>query len=741
MSFQKNPGFILLLFVFISLSARAQAPDSLMKKLFSAKSETTTLDALNSITDHYIGENNDSAAYYNERSLDFSIREKAEKKNFDGYFHKARLKKIQKQYLEASEALSHASSIAKENNNKLNLAKALILEGSLLDAQNAGKHAIEKYLQALEISKSIKNKNTEISAVLALGSYFKKHNETTNALKYFLDAYKLTTEIRDSTQMFTCCINLGTLYELTNDKEKALKFYRTALLINERDNDENGTAICSFKIGRLYYQMNKNDSAKIFLTETLNIHLKRNDEVGLIFDYSFIAATYNQEGNYEKAEENWQKSLALAVKHNDSLRINLVYSYMGKAHQERKNYQKAFDLYKLSLQYAKAGIPKETLSMIYKHLAQLSADMGKYKDAYEYHILFKTWADSSYNASETKKQTELKLNYEFNQVQEKLLAESETKELKNKAEIEKQHLQRNFLLVGLGLISLLLIVAFRSFKSKQKANTVLEKKNSEIRHQKKLVDEKNREISDSINYAHRIQTASLPEKRELTSYFPEYSLFFKPKDIVSGDFYWAAGDENTALIAVGDCTGHGVPGAITSMIGSMLLNEIYYVKKIIQPDEVLKELNRLVKLTLRQEEHTLSKDGMDIALCLWDKQHNSFFYSGANRPLYVVRANEVIEYKATKVSVGGYVPLIQDYTLNLIPIEPGDTIVLTTDGYADQFGGKKEKKFTSKAFRELLKEIADQKISRQTNILEQRFMDWQDGFDQTDDVLVFMLKV
>ena len=549
--------------------------------------------------------------------------------------------------------------------------------------QNQDNRAIKKYLQSLELYKTINNKKGILTSTLALALYFKKHNETTNSLKYYLDANKLAHEISDYDAIFTCSINLGSLYEITKDFKKALAFYQKALLINERDNDENGKAICSFKIGRLYNLMNIIDSAKKYLNETFEIHLKRNDEVGLIFDYSFIASILNQEGNYKVADEYYSKALAFSLKHNDSIRTTLIYSNMATSLVNRKEYKKAFNNLNLSLKYAPSTTSKETFATVYESIAKVADTLGLYQEAYHYHILFKTWSDSFQNINETKKQTELKLGYEFNQIQEKMTADSEAKELKSKAEIEKQNLQRNFLLLGLGLISLLFIVAFRSYRMKQKANIILEKQKLEIERQKKLVDEKNREIKDSINYALRIQTASLPDKKELSHYFSEYGLFFKPKDVVSGDFYWAAGDENKVLIAIADCTGHGVPGAITSMIGSMLLNEIYYVKKITRPDEVLKELNRLVKLTLRQEMESLSKDGMDIAICQWDKKTNNLLYSGANRSMYLFQNKEMIEYKPNKLSVGGYVPLIQDYTLNTIELQSGDTIVLTSDGYAD----------------------------------------------------------
>jgi serine phosphatase RsbU (regulator of sigma subunit) len=356
--------------------------------------------------------------------------------------------------------------------------------------------------------------------------------------------------------------------------------------------------------------------------------------------------------------------------------------------------------------------------------------------------MFKVWSDSTYNVNETKKQTELKLGFEFNQVQEKQKAEAEAHELINKAERERDRQMRNFLLAGLALISLFLIIAIRSYLAKQKANQVLEKQKVEIQKQKGLVDEKNREIRDSINYAHRIQTSCLPETKELETYFPNHTLFFRPKDVVSGDFFWAAQTENKVLLAIADCTGHGVPGAITSMIGSMLLNEIFYVKKIMMPNEVLTELNRLVKLTLRQEEGSQNKDGMDMAFCLWDKNTNILYYSGANRPVLLLRPGTgVIEYKATKQSIGGHTSLIQNYDLHSFPLQKGDTVVLTSDGYADQFGGEKEKKFTTKAFRIMLAEIAGLDPEDQRKMIEKRFDAWKGDYEQTDDVLVFTFKI
>jgi serine phosphatase RsbU (regulator of sigma subunit) len=173
----------------------------------------------------------------------------------------------------------------------------------------------------------------------------------------------------------------------------------------------------------------------------------------------------------------------------------------------------------------------------------------------------------------------------------------------------------------------------------------------------------------------------------------------------------------------------------------MLLNEIFHVKKLYQPDEVLAELNRLVMLTLHQTKGSLSKDGMDMAFCNWDRATNRLLYAGANRPLYILRKGEKLhELKATKQSIGGNIGELKSYELHEIQLEVGDTVILTTDGFADQFGGENEKKFTTKLFKSTLEELGESDVKDQIRKLENKFTDWQGSYTQTDDVLVFIFK-
>ncbi len=737
-------AIVFAILIFITCFCKAQEPAFLLNKLKKAQTDTQKINTLNALTKIYIDTNLDSAILFNKQSIFIGSNKANEKYSYKGIADKAQLLRKKKSLDSALVTANKAYDIAKKYNNPSDIANAYNLIGTIYEQLNKSSIAAENYQKALKLSTTIKDKKEMLSSYLHLGINYKKINKTTEALLNLLEAMKISEELKDSTVIFTTCINLGSMYERTKDHDKGMTCYKKALFIVKSDNekDENDLAICYFKIGKLFQSLKQVDSAKYYLNETLKIHLKRNDEIGLIFDYSNMASYNSEVGDFINAEKNYRKALELGLKTKDSVRINLLYSYLGMMFRDKKDYVNGLTYLKTALSYTTNMVSTETIMMQHKHIADIYIKQGKYKEALENYIKFKSLSDLSYNVNETKKQTELKLNYEFEKVQKKIEEETKAKELISQAELEQERKQRNYLLFGIGLISLMLIITIKNYRAKQKANSILHKQKKEIERQKKIVEEKNHEINDSINYALRIQTASIPKLSELDTFFTNYDFFFNPKDVVSGDFYWAERTTNFSLIAVGDCTGHGVPGAITSMIGSMLLNEIFNVKKIYQPNEVLTELNRLVKLTLRQDSQSLTNDGMDIAFCTINYHSNELLYSGANRPLYIINSKgEFKEYKPTKMSVGGQVPLIQDYELHKIQIQKGDTIVLSTDGYADQFGGVKEKKLTSKAFRNLLTQNHHLTAKDLKQVIENNYNTWKGNYEQTDDVLVFILKV
>ena len=265
----------------------------------------------------------------------------------------------------------------------------------------------------------------------------------------------------------------------------------------------------------------------------------------------------------------------------------------------------------------------------------------------------------------------------------------------------------------------------------------------EINEQKDIIEQKNRDMLDSIEYARNIQQAVLPDKEDLPKMLPQSFVLFKAKDIVSGDFYWFMKKGDEVLVAAADCTGHGVPGALMSMIGSSFLNEIVNEKKITQPAEVLNLLRNKIITTLRKrQDGSETRDGMDIALININLKTNLLQFAGAFNPMWLYRDGEWIEKTANKFPVGAYVGHESNsFTNHEIPLQPNDMIYLFTDGYADQFGGPQGKKFKYKQFQQVLTSAQDKPMEEQRRMLLYSHESWRGEHEQVDDILVIGIKV
>src|ERR1035437_3534270 len=263
-----------------------------------------------------------------------------------------------------------------------------------------------------------------------------------------------------------------------------------------------------------------------------------------------------------------------------------------------------------------------------------------------------------------------------------------------------------------------------------------------IEEQKQIVEEKNKDITDSILYAKRIQQAKLPKQEEIKSTFPQSFVLFKPKDIVSGDFYYFTKNHHGIFIAAADCTGHGVPGAFMSIIGSEKLDDA--VSQSADTSEILKQLNKGIKTSLRQSGSDEStRDGMDIAICRVDLENRIVKYAGANRPLWLIRkgCTEVEEIKATKTAIGGLTEDTQHFETHEIKLQQGDTFYIFSDGYADTFSGQNGQKLMTKNFKEILLGIQDKTMQEQEKHLDVFIENWKAGTEQVDDILVIGVRL
>jgi serine phosphatase RsbU (regulator of sigma subunit) len=283
----------------------------------------------------------------------------------------------------------------------------------------------------------------------------------------------------------------------------------------------------------------------------------------------------------------------------------------------------------------------------------------------------------------------------------------------------------------------------RMQKQKQEElQALVDERTRELQIAFQVIEHKNEEITDSIKYARRIQEAILPAKENLYSIFPDSFILYKPRDIVSGDFYWMGMVRNRFILTAADCTGHGVPGAFMSIMGGSLLNQIINEKGIVEPAQILNMLNISIQVNLHQiDADSNSKDGMDMALLSFDMQEKKVYYAGANNPLYLVRNKELFEYKADKFPIGGGQYKESEFTQRCIELLPGDTLYIFSDGYADQFGGPKGKKFMYKRLKEVLIEMQDMNLPRQGERLNSIFEEWKGDKPQIDDVVFIGVRI
>ena len=366
------------------------------------------------------------------------------------------------------------------------------------------------------------------------------------------------------------------------------------------------------------------------------------------------------------------------------------------------------------------------------------------------------------------------MTYEFEKKEATAKLEQEKKDAIALEESQKQKIVRNAFIAGFILMMILAVFIFRSYRNKQKANKIILSQKNEVEKQKTIVDQKQKQIVDSINYAQRIQNSILVSEQEIQKQFQNCFVFYKPRGIVSGDFYWFSEVEsselgvrsselggastsdsqqtkhaelkspNTELIVVcADCTGHGVPGAFLSMVGNTLLNEIVTHNKITDPAEIIKKLSIGLSATLKNKEGEENTDGMDISICKINLNTKKIQFAGANQSLYIVNNDGVKKIEPQINSINGILGLNENEKINSLEIIPSQNsmIYLTSDGYTDQIGEKSLKKYLGGRFEKTLSEIFNHDITEQKTILEKNLMNWKGKMNQVDDVLVMGFRI
>ena len=637
------------------------------------------------------------------------------------------------------------------------------------------------------------------SAYNNLGVISTEKSEFDSAVFYFELSLSIQKKIGNQEGIGNCYQNTANALNLKGDYKGAMSSLLKAKDIYEEINFSEGLANVYYNLGYIHYNLKQLKAAEENILRALEIReTKTFNKVGISYCLVFLARLYSDEGafkNNHKAKGCYQKVLNLSSETGDRLGQISALQGLGKIYFEEgksdsllscsthalelskeigqsnyissslsqvaesylllKKFPLAIQYYKEAIDFSLSHSDKVNALQSTSGLSKTFFSIGNYKEAYEYSVRAMALKDSVFNTENMKTASDLEAKYEN---QKKML---EIENLNKDKKIKQQELvarendlsQKNKLLViiitSLVVLGLFAFYAFRNYKKVEKANLIISSQKEQVEIQKDLiasqkilVEEKQKEMIDSIQYAKKIQHAVLTGEEIWNRVSREHFIFYQPKDIVSGDFYWAYHTPNNRSIwVVADCTGHGVPGGFMSMLGNSFLNEIVVDKRIYKPDEILNRLREKVISALEQKGESSQQDGMDISVAVWNKVENKFEFSAANNSGILIRDGEVVDLAADKMPVGKYLGKENPFTIQSFELKKGDTIYLFTDGFADQFGGDKGKKLKYRNFVNLLLELSSGNMQFQESLLRQKFKDWKGDLSQTDDVCVLGVRV
>ena len=548
-----------------------------------------------------------------------------------------------------------------------------------------------------------------------------------NALKDYYEALEIKRKQNENNTVAILLYNIGLIYDERNNIENANKNYFEALNLFRENGNLYGEAYCLGCIGSNYVKSENYLDAIDYYNKAYKIHERLDNKQGMGEAFGEIGIVYYQNMKYSKAQEFYNLALNI-YKEIGYIRGEItILQRLGEIELKKENFDKAEKLFISSKIKADSIKDKPQLKNAYEYLSETYVAIKQHEKAYENFKKYSALKDSIFTEEAEENITKLNAQHDIaeREAQIKILQNQRTvQDLK----IRKQKILIFSVLLGFISISAFLIILFRQNKTIRSANKILA-------YQKK-------QITDSIEYASRIQTAILPPNEYISKVIPDHFIFYKPRDIVSGDFYWITHKDSKIIVAAVDCTGHGVPGAFMSMLGFAFLNEIVNKEDDIKASNILNQLRDYVKKSLHQTgKDDEAKDGMDIALCIIDTENLSLQYSGAYNPLYLIRNNNFISLKADRMPIGIHILEKDSFTNHEIDIKKNDTIYIFTDGYIDQFGGEDQTKFKMAPFRELLMSINNKSMIEQKRALEDEFYKWKGTHEQVDDVLILGIKI
>ena len=655
-----------------------------------------------------------------------------------------------------------------DKNKKLNLVASIESNQAIIyKSQGNYAKAIEFYLKCLKTNEEIGNKRGQVINLNNIAILYDDQQEYTKALEYYFKALEISKGLETKKLQALILGNIGAVYFAKEKFTEALDFYTQSLKINEELGNKQGMASNLGNIGMVYVEQKQYDLALEYYLNALSLDELTGNKKGLAKRLQNIGLLYSAKKDYKNAEEYLKKSLEKSIELNNLYLLNEVYNSLYEIYLSTNQYQEALNAYKQYIIYKdslfseenqKALVQKEMQYKLEKQEVLAKEEIKRKeliieRNRQDMFLLQKENEIHTFELKNKKIETENQQKTIALLNKERLIKEVEAKQ--KEEQVQKQKIIIYFTLIGVFLVTTLLVVAIRAYLQKQKANKIIteqkliveqqkievEKQKQILQEQKELIEEKNMDIINSIIYAQRIQNTILADMTKWKLWFPNSFILYFPRDIVAGDFYWLQETEDYIFVAVADCTGHGVPGAMMSISCSNALNKVVSEEKTFLTHEILNKTRKIIIEQLHSEDLGQLSDGMDICLVRFDKQNlHHIQYSGANRSLYIVKSKQLIEYKADKQPIGFYYNM-KSFNSFDIHLEPSSCLYLFTDGYQDQFGYHKKVKLGIKKFKEILVDISDKPIEEQKQFLSDFFIEWQGENHQMDDITVVGIQL
>jgi len=692
--------------------------------------------------------------------------------------------------------------------NKSLLGTLEYFAGNFTESESYYKTALEIYSQSNYLPGQAITFNN-------LASLYRDKGEYNIAIDYFIKSLKIKEELKDKKGIVNTLNNIANMHLMQSDNKGAEKYYNQAKTIAEEIKDSESLSMTYSNLANIYFDLNEIEKSYKYDTLALYYRKKTGDKAGIAISLHNISSYFETKKDFPKAIKYINESLKIKEEIGDKQGVAVSKSEKGNIYLNMRQPDSAIVLFLEALDIAKQLSTKKRISICYQNLANAYSNKNDFEKAYNYERMYSNLKDSltkesyqknisemetKYDTDKKKKEIELltkeaKLNHlilrekelesvskakeiellnkenelaliqneknEFEISNKKIELENTQKEISllnqkkeiqdleiknHEANIKEQKIISYFVITGFLLAIGLAFFIFKGLKNQRAANQI-------ISHQKELVEEKHKEITDSINYAERIQRSFLATDELLNTHLKNYFVLFQPKDVVSGDFYWAATIQDSKfktqdsfgkgkfILVTADSTGHGVPGAIMSILNISSLEKAVE-SGLTEPSEIFNHTRKTIIDRLKKDGSPEGgKDGMDASLVCFDFENLRMKYSAANNPVWIVRGSELIELSPDKMPVGKHDKDQIPFSQKEFTLQKGDLVYTLTDGLPDQFGGPKGKKFMYKQLKELLIANSTLEMNEQKQALQNALSNWKQTLEQVDDITLIGIKV